>query len=327
MRKTVTCLLALVLGSAVLPTTWSDAVGAAEVQRFTLTVLRRDGLLLPFASYAHKRWDNYWPTPKTDVEVPLSLTGVPSGWWPQRKPVVSWTAWPVDGPSRPIQIASPAWVGAHCQMNVALKSDYKSSEPVPPPEMQPYPKDGLATTGAVTIERVDVLNDRSPDWAQVAAGAADAVTEAETADLRRFTGTPWRHPADAKGRAGTPLRLEVLCRSLPTGAGAIAYYFEATKQYRNPRDRGARRCDIITFATGWVWKTTDGKMDGTVKAFTTDCAMESMLYTLPLGQFRVDGKLLWALQVSGWGYERYEIVEIGNSRVRKLFATAGGWCQ
>jgi hypothetical protein len=325
MRTFAIRLLALLLVAVIFPFTGAGRLAAAAARRFSLAVLRRDGVLLPFADYARGRWSSYWPKPAADREVPLSLANVPKGWWPDRKPITAWMAWPVDGPSRLVHVSGPVWVAAHCLANVGLKSDYRSAESPPPPEVTPYPKDGLATSGDVTIEPVEVLNQSSPDWTKIATEVAGLVTRSETDSVRRF-GSEWTHPVDVPGRSATPLQLEVLCRSLTTGAPTTFFYFEGTKHYKNPKDVGPRPCDIITFATGWVSRDPGGKMNGVVNAFITDCRMEAMLYRLPLGQIRLEGKLFWVVQVSGWQYERYDILEINETRVRTTFTTPGGGC-
>jgi hypothetical protein len=326
MTKQTALLAALVLGAAVVAFTGAGDLAAAPARRFSLAVLRRDGVLLPFADYDRGHWSSYWPTPTANRDVPLTIAGIPRNWWPDRKPLPSWIAWPLDGQSRAITVSAPAWVAAHCLMNVGLKTDYQGHETAPPPQVQPYPKDGIATVGDVTIERVDVLDPASPEWAQVTASISGNVSRAETRSLTDFAGR-WTHPLDIRGRAATPLQLEVLCRSLKTASGAVYYYFEGTKHYKNPRDVAGRPpCDIVTFTTGWVSKAPDGQMDGIVNAAITDCRMEAMLYRLPLGQIRIDQKLFWIVQVSGWQYERYDVLDVNAEQVKTAFTTAGGGC-
>ena len=38
---------------------------------FTVGVLRRDGVIVPFAAFDGKRWSNRWPPPALDSTVPV----------------------------------------------------------------------------------------------------------------------------------------------------------------------------------------------------------------------------------------------------------------
>src|SRR5207253_3038803 len=53
----------------------------AAPDMFTVGVLRRDGIVVPFAAYDGKQWRNRWLTPGADVDVPIDLRNVPSRWW------------------------------------------------------------------------------------------------------------------------------------------------------------------------------------------------------------------------------------------------------
>jgi hypothetical protein len=302
---------------------------AAASGKFTLAVLRRDGIVIPFATYSGRYWFNYWPTPALQVDVPLSLDFVPKGDWPDKKPVLTWTAWPTSGGSRVINVLKPAWIPAHCMMNVGLQTDYKPREPAPPLEVQPYPKDGLATDGDVRIEPVEILNEKSPDWKTVIAEVSAAVTKEETKGVRALEQYDWRHPDTLSARAATPLNLDVLCRTPGAAAGSRVYYFEGSKRYRNPDPKlrvGGKSCDIITFARGWLLQPATGEPTRDVKVNLTDCRMEGIVYTLPLGAFRIKKDLFWAVQVSGWLYERYDVLEL-TDKVKSRRETPGGWCR
>ncbi len=301
---------------------------AAASDRFTLAVLRRDGIVIPFATYTGRYWFNYWPTPEAQTDVPLSIDFVPKGDWPDKKPVLTWTAWPTTGESRAVNVVKPAWIPAHCMMNVGLQTDYKSKDPAPPIEVQPYPKDGLATDGNVRIEPVEILDEKSPDWKAALADLTPAVTKEEADQVERMRQW-WEHPANATTRAKTALNLDVLCRTPGRTAGSVAYYFEGSKRYPNPNTTlrvAGKSCDIITFARGWVFKPANGQPGRAITASLTDCRMEGILYTLPLGAFRVKDDLLWAVQVSGWGYERYDVLELSD-KVKSRRETPGGWCK
>ena len=55
--------------------------GREENERFTLAVVRRDSIAIPFATYDGKRWKNSWPAPESRVTAPIVLADVPKRWW------------------------------------------------------------------------------------------------------------------------------------------------------------------------------------------------------------------------------------------------------
>ena len=50
---------------------------AAEKQKFSLAMLRRDGVIIPFASYDGKAWSLQWPESDVSAPLPISLADVP----------------------------------------------------------------------------------------------------------------------------------------------------------------------------------------------------------------------------------------------------------
>ncbi|RPJ83551.1 MAG: hypothetical protein EHM13_07165, partial [Acidobacteria bacterium] len=121
------------------PVRGSGTSVAAQAGVSMVAVLRRDGTIIPFANWNGRRWSTSWPAASLTIEVPITLESVPRGWWPDDRPETSWTAWPIGGEPRPINVKAPLAIGQHCDMNVGLSTDYRSDEPVPPVKVQPYP--------------------------------------------------------------------------------------------------------------------------------------------------------------------------------------------
>src|SRR5712692_158569 len=67
----------------------SAGLRAADVSsdKLTVGVLRRDGIVIPFATFDGKRWRRDWPEPRQRVDVPATLSSVPSRWWGPLKPI------------------------------------------------------------------------------------------------------------------------------------------------------------------------------------------------------------------------------------------------
>jgi hypothetical protein len=333
MRILRTCALAMVLAA------FAGAAGrpAAEGSgAFMLAMLRRDGVLVPFAAYDGKQWSASWPVPKYALEAPLRFADIPARWWGRVAPATTWTAWPTRGEPHAVHVSGPIVFIAHCLSNVGLRSDYLSPEPIPPLTQQHHPKDGVATTGDVTVEPVDVLDDTAPEWAAILAQVTPAVEKAEVKGAGDYVDVG-RQSWQAR-RARAPLKLEVLCRTKDASKGASVYYFEAVRQFApqpgipplfpQPGQRGPvrRDCAFVIFSQGFV--VSDGKALVSASAVSTfaACDREAVEYGLPLGTITVGGRAHWIMHWSGYGREHYTIIEIGDKSFKKVLDVPGGGC-
>lgn len=294
---------------------------AATGASFTLAVLRRDGIVIPFAIYDAGRWTNRWPAPGRREDIPILVAESPRRWWVQGHPIDTWTAWPMRGEGRVVHVKSPVNLTAECQRHVGLQTDYVSAEPLDSPKIQPYPKDGLATSGNVVIQKVDLLDAASPDWTAIAAEVAAKVTAAEPALLKE---AELRRAVSDRQRAGTLFSLEVLFRSPGRMAGTSVLYFEGVKRYA---PQATLAGGLMTYAVGFARIGPSGKPRIDVSATLSDRRREGLVYTLVLGSFRVEGRLFWVVQRSGWGYERFDVLELGDDDIRTVFKAEGGSCQ
>jgi hypothetical protein len=299
----------------------------------TVAVLRRDGIVVPFAGYEAGRWLNRWPEPGRRVEIPISVDATPKSWWLKDRPVAAWTAWPIQGESRVVHVRSPVNLTVQCERHVGLQTDYSSVLPPVPRDMQPHPKDGLATTGDVAVEPIEMLASGSPDWQRMLDAVKEPFAAAEDKMLAR-TSQAGSNVPDAQRRAQFPIEIEVLFRSPGPRPGTHVLYFEAVRRYsRKPPSNTVlsivpdRR--PLAYGAGWLEVGAGGEV--TVQELPivelSDNERENLLYALPLGTFRLGGRRYWALQRAGWGYERYEIVEIAEPTKKLSFKTTGGSCR
>ena len=309
----------------------------AQSTGFTLAVLRRDGVIIPFASFEGNRWVNRWPAEQA-MEVPIGLGDVPKEWWPNRTITLEWKAWPLSAVALPIKVVAPTMVKVHCARRVALRTDYVSVEPPPPPEVQPYPKNGLAVAGNAVVEAIQLVPQVSPVAAALVEHVRNEVLEAESKRAREWKQV-WEHPMNEKGRAAVPLTLELLARTPGLETGSSVYYFEGVKKYPGfyqyppaqlvvPGRLPTREmCEFITFAGGWFFDLgKPGASKASAGAELTNCNREGVAYTLPLGALRVAGRLFWVVQTSGWNFERYDVIEIKSKEVKVALSVGGGGC-
>lgn len=295
---------------------------ASDTPSFTLSVLRRDGVLVPFASYHQGKWATPWPVPGKAAIIPIALADVPDDWWWKVPPTATWTFWPFEGAARLLRASAPVRYPAQCLSGVGLKTDYTTDRPIPPPIERPFPKEGVAVGGPVKIDRVEILDRRAPEWDDFAQRIRQPFAYVERDAAAGFSS--WRHPLSRSERESRPVTIEALYRAKVRAAGEL-YFVEASRAYGDPRQKDG--CDVVTFASGWIrpWKPDRQVFD--LSAVVTYCDRAGVEFILPLGLLRLEKRPpAWIVQVASWDYERYVVVETGLDENRVLVNAFGGSC-
>lgn len=294
------------------------ALGAADSPggAFGVGVLRRDGVIVPFAAFDGKRWGNAWPLPALDLTVPIDLRGVPSKWWGPTRALESWQAWTAGEP-RTLRIAQPDWVNVHCVRQIGLRSDYLPPIAAPPRTEQPYPKDGLAVSPPRPVERIAVVPTTSEELRALMPALLEAFNHAERQVEDRYG-----HPMSRRAREGRVPDLEAVYAA---GEHPRIYYVEATRRYR---ELGRRwdDCTAVAFGTGWFAREGEQVRSLDTAVDLLACNRSGASYMLPLGAMRVAGRLFWLAQFSGWDHERFVVVEIKPKTVEAVLSVWGGSC-
>jgi len=329
--------------------------GEARQPPFSLAILRRDGILMPFAAYDGSGWKNPWPSPGQSADMPLSAADIPKGWWLDKHPNTDWTLLPLGRPpagnaaaSRPTtaHVTGINWFKAGCQQAVGLFTDYKPAILPPPPRMQPYPKDALASAGAVKIAPIEVVDPQDRVAFNLADQLPHEITPEENRLIESYTNHRWKHSYTEDEREKVPVSLEALYRVRQGLDGLDLYYYEAVKRYFMPKDDSIEKralaigkrlpkedptCDLITFASGWfTTETGDGRISylaSRPKVAVTSCDYNNVGFMLPLGTLTIDGKRLWIVQWSTTMDESYVVIEPRKIAHQVLIDTRGGSCQ
>lgn len=294
---------------------------AAETP-FVLGVLRRDGVVLPFASFRGKSWESRWPGDLRFTDLPLLLNAVPDTWWGKVPPPTAMTIWR-DGADRgKIALDRPVIVTPACERRIGLTSTYQASELPPPPIVRPYPKDGLVTSGSQPIAAIEMVPPGTRDMMGAAMVLVNPVDKAEQRAIDAFT--DWKHPVPRKERQKVPIEIEALYRVPMDDDGWVAYHVEAVKRYApGPQDEG---CGLITSASGWIALGPKGKMWTQVSARVTYCDRKGVAYFLPLGLMKLNGRTYWIFQTSGYDLEWYSIVRPTSKEILVEAAYTAGQC-
>ena len=291
--------------------------------KFVVGVLRRDGIVAPFATFDDGRWRARWPADIRSRELPISLDDVPESWWGLDPAPRTMTIWRDGERAGAINLTAVTVSRLMCQPRIALKTDYKPAVPAPPPFEVPYPKDGLVVSGDARIERISTVERGSAEWNRAVILITPEFNREETTAARSFTS--WTHPVEERQRKLLPITMEAIYRAPMEDPEWTAYFVEAVRQYAPGRaDRDG--CGLATFASGWVLVGPKEKAKIRLTAKVTYCDRKGVGYMLPFGLIRADGNIYWVFQFSGFEEEWYEIAEPNPDGVKGHVAFHAGGC-
>jgi hypothetical protein len=314
--RTTSTIRAIAAGASVMAL--GGALWAADSAAFAVGVLRRDGVIVPFAAFDGKRWSNPWPVPALDLTVPIGLGAVPSKWWgPTKRALESWQAvlTPSSDAPRTVNVVQPDWVEAHCQRQIGLRTDYVPAAMAPPRTTQPYPKDGIAVSPPHTVEPVAIIPPLAPDAQGLTPALLDAFNRAE-----RVVEDRYGHRVRRRARENTAPTIEAV---YAFGDQSRIYYVEATRAYR---ELGQYSCASLAFGTGWFVREGDQVRSLLTVVDLLNCDRAGASYMLPLGVIRIGSQVFWLAQFSGWDHERFAVLEIKAKTVEAVLSAWGGGC-
>ena len=287
--------------------------------RFALGVLRRDGVLLPFASYDGS-WSVEWPY--SAVEIPIALADVPKKWWGAPGPDSRWTAWLSDESQRPLKLQTLALLPVFCDKRLGIRTDYVGAmfdlrDPT-------VPKDGLAIAGDAALLPVTNVSVNALEVQALVQTITDRFNDEERLASRRFT--RWTHPYKDAQRKAFPIQIESFYRAHEkTSRGEWDTTFvEAVREF--PPGEKDERCGLITYASGWVRQQAGKEPDVDLGARVTYCDREGVSFIQPFGRLRLKDDIFWVYQLSSWRDEAYVVTRVRPKESRPVVAVAGGSC-
>ena len=307
----------LLLASLAVAAAWG-----AERDKFSLAVLRRDGVMIPFASFDGNAWSLQWPASDVNVPLPISRGDIPKKWWGPQGPDVPWKARLSGGETRPLVLGQPVHAKVFCSGHPAIATDYRGA--TIDPRDPTVPKDGLAVAGGVAIQDIISVSTRAPEATRVVDLITDEFNKQEALAVDHFTN--WRHPFPAGDRADYPIALEAFYRATDTTSKATwkTIYVEAIRRF--PIRAGDSGCGLITFVRGWITEREGKEPVINLGARVTYCDREDVSFMLPFGRVVLDNEVYWIYQISSWRNEFYSVARVRPDEVRPVVAVAGGEC-
>ena len=316
--KTALALTMALLTLEAQPPAFQESTG-----KFILGMLRRDGIVAPFAMFDGDQWRARWPVDLRNRELPISLDDVPESWWGVDPPPRTLTIWRDGERSGSINLTGITVSRLMCQPRIVLKSDYKPVSPAPPAFEAPYPKDGVVVSGDARLERIQAVEKGSAEWNQALILIKEDFNREETIAAREYTS--WIHPVNERQRKLMPITMEAVYRGPTDDPRWTAYFVEAAREYppgRNDRDG----CGLVTFASGWLLVGPGNDRRLRLAAKVTYCDRKGVGYMLPFGLIRADRKVFWVYQFSGFEEEWYEVAEPTRRGVNNHVAFPAGGC-
>lgn len=310
-------------GALLLAVLAAAGLRAAERQKFTLAALRRDGVIIPFASFDGRNWGLHWPDSDAVEPLPISRDDIPKKWWGPQGPDAPWTAWLMPGgETRPLTLQKPVHAKVFCSGHPALATDYRGGtidvrEPT-------VPKDGLAIAGDAKLQEIVQVSVYAPDAKRVVDAITAEFNLQEKLAAEHFTS--WSHPYWSEERKRYPIELEAFYRtSDTTSRGAWkTIYIEAVRRFPpRPSDQG---CGLITYVRGWITEQAGKPPIINIGARVTYCDRAEVAFMLPFGRLLVDNETYWVFQISSWRNEVYTVARTRADGVKPIVVVSGGAC-
>jgi hypothetical protein len=321
-RLLATASLTLALFSATLPSISQFGArvegrgGAQAPERVSLGVMRRDGVIVPFAIFDGDEWSMPWPVSVQNMELPITLDAVPPKWWGSAMPT-GWTLWPATGqPAVKVAPIAPLAILIGREKRVGLRTDFVSDQPAASFFELPYPKEGLAVAGNTEVAPITRVSNMTSAWKTLTTSLQEEIEEAERKEIARLkSNAKWNHPLMAVERRRVVAELEAWYTTGLEQPGFALSYIEAVKKY--PVGVDDLGCGLETFISGWMHiNKRQPKPKTELTARVTYCDRKGVSYMLPLGLLKLRNRTHWVFQTSSWEREWYSVVEATPGRLR-----------
>ena len=296
----------------------TNDINSENIITFCVSIVRPDGVLLPFTVYDSGKWSNPWPGTfrrRAPIDSTItSLTDIPKSWYtPLPEIPLEWYIRKLNGDSTVVRISKPVCVKTHCVKKWGLLSDYSL-------KITDFPQhllniEGIALSTNILTQRPFAIKEESNEWKELFRFVALLFHREE-----QEAG----HPLPKIERAKADPTLTKLFRNESAHGGAFIYYFEAKKHYASINERSLHS---TSFLKGWILRDSTGKITLLMKGFKfTPFRTMYIRRGNPLGIIVINGKMFWILQHRGYEGEMYLVFEVSGSRIKQIIEVHGGGC-
>jgi hypothetical protein len=308
----------------------------AGTSPFKVSILRKDGILIPFAEYREGKWSAPLPKREGYGSSENSLADLPEAWFVKDNEFsTTWYFRQIDGPPQTLKAGQTVKVQNHCQENWGLSSDY----PGKPVEANTVHHNlGMALDLENRIDNPFELTNSSPESKVVISFIQTAFDKAEAPMIREFNASinqvsvsnPSPHftpyPSD-DDRKKMKLDIRKLYRYRSAIDNQYFYYFEVLKEYKKPLDSHDPMCDKVSAYSGWMRQNNrEGPILLDSQLTLTDCDMKEIEFIKPLGILTMGERTFIFTEDHAWESESYSIFEITGPSVKRVLKVYGGAC-
>jgi hypothetical protein len=305
------------------------ATSSRPPDRFTVAVVRQDGMVVPFALYRHGKWSNPWPAPDQHLDLKVStLDTVPEAWLgASRRIARNWFLHSASISAQPLTVSKVVQFEAHCQKQWGLFSTNAARSNGR--HQCSFPNPAIAIDKPLKVESMVHLppNDiEAQEFLVILKVFVNRLESAQVETVAREHGVTERrlpysgHPLEVAERRKVPVTLTKIYRTQTEMQGNWTYYVEAEKRYPNG-------CPALTLWGGWVLKDSFGKLTPVGQGVAlTDCDAKGMYFGEPMGVLVVQDQSFIVVQSHGWDDETYSILKVSERQVDLMLTVPGGGC-
>ena len=295
---------------------------------FIVGIFRPDGIIVPFARYANRKWSNPWHQAQPDgqAEEPDTIADLSKPWYRSLvRPAGEWHLSLSPGGDQTVRTSKSLQVCSHCQQVWGLLSDYPN--PRQPKENECVRNLGIALSEKKEARVMAPVTSASADWKRLVTFLGPKFERAEKAGLSGPVNQYYsaQIPPYEK-RARIPMSILNLYRT-QLADGKMIFYFEASKEYPKPRAANDAGCNNISQLGGWILRDGRGNLTLLTSLFSaTDCDMKEGGIAVPFAILDLDGKTFAIVEEDSYEGEEYTILEVRGSGVRRILETYAGSC-
>lgn len=303
-------------------------------EKHWFSLLRSDGVLIPYAIYENGKWSSSWPeTGEENYDLKIkTLSDVPREWLGNFSHIPrQWFVTELNGGVKIITVTQPAYYSSHCEGNWGLKTDY-------PPVVSAYghtPKVGLALNTKLNVYPAINKQNLSAN-SLIINFVKEHFERAESVEIQKkqkenspvgnrlaYSG----HRINAEQRNKVSISIVDLYQIKTVPNKESIYYFIAGRKYKKPKDFSDSSCEGISYYTGFI-RHRAGDDYNILKHnfFITDCDMKYVINSTPLGIVKIQEQLFLFRENTYYESEAYFIDLIKDNQMIEVFSSFGGGC-
>jgi len=291
-------------------------------QPLIVGIFRDDGVIVPFAQYASRKWSNPWGIPKTNEPTTIADREYP---WYQAH-TQGTRVWQLALPSesgQSVTTSKSVKVGSHCQEVWALHSDYAKAKQ---PEPNAWGENmGIAFSQSADTVAMDRVSGGSADWARVTQFVGGRFPQAEAGGLTTTIEFYRRQLPPAAQRKKVTFSMVNLYRASLDNHRAI-FFFEAGKEYPKPASANDSGCNNVSLLVGWVMQERGQLALINTDYWPTDCDRKDGGTSEPFAVVHLDGRVFAIVAEYSYEGDAYTILEIRRRHVVRVLETFAGSC-